>query len=69
MMTSFTLDEENLSSIKISMFNLVKNGFSYSELYDMEINDFRFFIKQLIKMYKDQSNQKQDWQEIKKIVE
>lgn len=69
MMTSFTLDEENLSSIKISMFNLVKNGFSYSELYDMEINDFRFFIKQLIKMYKDKSNQKQDWQEIKKIVE
>jgi hypothetical protein len=31
------------------MFYLVNHGFTYSELYDMEVNDFRFMTKKLSK--------------------
>ena len=48
-MICFVLSSENLAVIKTNMFYLVKEGFSYAELYDMEINDFQFMVRRLSK--------------------
>lgn len=41
----FTFSKENLANLKHEIFYLVKAGFQYQDLLDMEINDFNNYIK------------------------